>query len=344
VCRCFLCAYTAGEALGALETSYDDDADCLTVRRRCSGDVLLRAPLASGHAADRQAVESFFSSLPSSGCSITTTGAAHRSTHGRSRVRLVESAVGAHHFGNTSVGFKSAKRPDGDASGGVVHIVNAETVRALSVAAGFEDSVASAFCNTDRVEETAGHGKRRGDGPLAPSRFRPNIVLKGLPAWREFDWVGKYVRIGGITLHVVSRTVRCEATNVDARAGSGRAVVNVPQLLQEHFPVHGPYLGVYARVVEGGSLRVGDAVADVVSPPPTQSSSWLKLLRSMAVSSFQRRAGFMALLIGTVSVAFVVLRTWLKQSVAENVAATETAACREGDCTRCRPLHSKQRQ
>jgi hypothetical protein len=115
--------------------------------------------------------------------------------------------------------------------------------------------------------------------------------------------------------------VRCEATNVDARAGSGRAVVNVPQLLQEHFPVHGPYLGVYARVVEGGSLRVGDAVVDV-SLPPAQSSSWLELLRSMAVSTVQRRAGFVALLIGTVAVAFVVIPTWLKPSVAENVGGS----------------------
>ncbi len=263
-----MCAYTAGEVLGALETSYDDDADCLTVRRRCNGDLLLRAPLAGGNAADRERVESFFSSLPSDMCSGGTAPGALAHSGERIprdvRVRLVESAVGMHHFGNTSVGFKSVKRPDGSASGSVVHIVNAETVRELSAAAGLEESDASATAATGcSVHEHA----RRGEGPLAPSRFRPNIVLAGLPAWTEFDWVGKRVRIGTVTFEVLSRTVRCEATNVDARAGSGRVVHDVPQLLQQHFPRHGPYLGVYARVVEGGSLRVGDAVAGVEAQP-----------------------------------------------------------------------------
>jgi hypothetical protein len=243
----------------------------LTVRRRCDGDLLLRAPLAGGIAADRDRVESFFSSLPSDICSGgssgTAPGALAHSGDGIPlgvRVRLVESAVGMHHFGNTSVGFKSVKRPDGSASGSVVHIVNAETVRELSAAAGLEECDASATAAAGcSVQEHA----ERGEGPLAPSRFRPNIVVAGLPAWTEFDWVGKRVRMGTVTFEVLSRTVRCEATNVDARAGSGRVVHDVPQLLQRHFPQHGPYLGVYARVVEGGYLRVGDAVAGVEAEP-----------------------------------------------------------------------------
>jgi uncharacterized protein YcbX len=257
--RCFLCAYTAGEALGSLETSYDDNSDCLTVLRRGSGELLLRAALTSRDVAERQRVESFFSSLPHrSQPSAATEGLP--SDQLRCAVRLVESEIGLHHFGNTSVGFKSARRPDGDDSGSVVHIVNAETVRCLSAAAGLEDAAigdCNDAANRERVEE----------GPLAPSRFRPNIVLKGLPAWSEFNWVGKHVRIGSVTFKVLSRTVRCEATNVDARAGCGRAVLDVPALLKLHFPDHGPYLGVYARVVDGGVLNVGDAVVGVVPDP-----------------------------------------------------------------------------
>ena len=33
------------------------------------------------------------------------------------------------------------------------------------------------------------------------------------------------------------------------------------RLLARHFPQHGPYLGVYAQVVGGGSMRLGDRVA-----------------------------------------------------------------------------------
>ena len=53
-----------------------------------------------------------------------------------------------------------------------------------------------------------------------PSRFRPNIVVAGVPAWDEFGWVGGTVRIGGVTLRVLKRTVRCDATKVDPRFGN----------------------------------------------------------------------------------------------------------------------------
>ena len=59
--------------------------------------------------------------------------------------------------------------------------------------------------------------------------------------------------------------MRCEGINVDAQHGTGRADVDVPALLAKHFPEHGAYLGVYAQVVEGGTLRLGD----VLRPKPS---------------------------------------------------------------------------
>ena len=33
--------------------------------------------------------------------------------------------------------------------------------------------------------------------PIGPRRFRPNLVLSGnLPAWAEFDWVGRRLAVG----------------------------------------------------------------------------------------------------------------------------------------------------
>ena len=90
------------------------------------------------------------------------------------------------------------------------------------------------------------------------------MILGGtLPAWREFEWVGRTISVGGAVLKVVKRTVRCEGVNVDPR-GSGRADLDVPALLQKHFPQHGPFLGVYAQVVSAGEVKVGDRVR--VSP------------------------------------------------------------------------------
>ncbi len=257
--------------------------------RRSSGELLLRAALASRDPTERQRVELFFSSLPH--CSQASAGAEASSRDQlRREVRLVESEVGTHHFGNTAVGFKSARRPDGDASGSVIHIVNAETVRQLSKAAGLDQATSSDSANAKEREWLR-------EGPLAPSRFRPNIVLAGLAAWSEFDWVGKHVQIGSVTLKVLSRTVRCDATNVDARAGSGSAILDVPELLKLHFPNHGPYLGVYAIVVCGGTLNVGDTVVGVVPDPlVVRKTKW------------QRQLWHIFFLISALAIAIMIMR------------------------------------
>ena len=97
--------------------------------------------------------------------------------------------------------------------------------------------------------------------PLHADRFRPNIVVTGgLPAWAEFGWVGRRLTLGEATLRVIQRTVRCDGVNADARHASGVVDVDVPALLTRHFPEHGPYLGVYAQVISGGTIRVGDGV------------------------------------------------------------------------------------
>jgi uncharacterized protein YcbX len=48
----------------------------------------------------------------------------------------------------------------------------------------------------------------------AVRRFRPNIVVSGCPAWAEFGWVGKQIKIGGVVMRVLEPTVRCPATQV----------------------------------------------------------------------------------------------------------------------------------
>ena len=140
---------------------------------------------------------------------------------------FVQANSQVHHFGNTATGFKY------HTSGSVLHLVNEATVASLGQVAGVA---------------------------LDASRFRPNVVLHGVPAWSEFEWLGRTISVGDATLEVLTRTVRCEATNVDARHGSGKADLDVPGLLSKHFPEHGPYLGVYARVVRSGHVHVGDTL------------------------------------------------------------------------------------
>jgi uncharacterized protein YcbX len=135
----------------------------------------------------------------------------------------------AHQFGNT----RSGVRHHGDTR--TVHVVNAASVAAVRRATGLDVDAAV---------------------------FRPNIVLDGLEAWVEEDWVGKTVELGGVLLEVIARTVRCDAINFHPITGerwpNNRDLV---QEIADNFPAVGPYLGVYARVAQGGTLGRGGAVA-----------------------------------------------------------------------------------
>lgn len=94
--------------------------------------------------------------------------------------------------------------------------------------------------------------------PVNPLRFRPNIVVDGLPAWSEFDLIDKAITIGPVRLDVFKRTQRCDATNVNpATAARDMAI---PALLLRTFG-HTDF-GVYARVVSPGTVRPGDGVSE----------------------------------------------------------------------------------
>ncbi|MDX2259012.1 MAG: MOSC domain-containing protein [Hyphomicrobiaceae bacterium] len=97
------------------------------------------------------------------------------------------------------------------------------------------------------VEKAAGRA-------LDPLRFRPNIIIDGLPAWQEFQWLDRVVRIGDVAFEIFARTQRCAATNVDP--ATGERDMAVPALIERTWG-HTDF-GVYGRVVAGGALAVGD--------------------------------------------------------------------------------------
>ncbi len=93
--------------------------------------------------------------------------------------------------------------------------------------------------------------------PLDPIRFRPNLIVTGAPAWSEFDWVGKTVKIGDVEFEVIERTERCAATNVDP--STGRRDLDIPAILLRSRG-HSD-MGVYARVKTPGRVRIGEVVS-----------------------------------------------------------------------------------
>jgi uncharacterized protein len=56
-------------------------------------------------------------------------------------------------------------------------------------------------------------GARAAEGPLPITRFRPNLVVSGAPAWAEDGW--RRVRIGRVTFRAVKGCDRCVLTLID---------------------------------------------------------------------------------------------------------------------------------
>lgn len=94
--------------------------------------------------------------------------------------------------------------------------------------------------------------------PVHPLRFRANIYVAGWPAWHEFDLVGREIVIGpSARLKVTKRIERCAATDVDP--DTGIRDLTIPRTLMKTFG-HTD-CGVYAQVMTGGTVGVGDRVA-----------------------------------------------------------------------------------
>jgi len=92
--------------------------------------------------------------------------------------------------------------------------------------------------------------------PIHPLRFRGNLMVSGWPAWHEFELMDRVISIGDVRLKIVKRIVRCAATNVDPDTAV-RDLAIPKTLLQTYGHAD---LGVYAEVIEAGTIAEGDAI------------------------------------------------------------------------------------
>lgn len=90
-----------------------------------------------------------------------------------------------------------------------------------------------------------------------PRRMRGNLLLDGAEPWAEMQWPGRKLTIGGAVLEVVDAIGRCPATLVNPDRG-GRDL-DVLAGLERHYGHQD--CGVYARVIQGGRIAVGDRVS-----------------------------------------------------------------------------------
>lgn len=98
-------------------------------------------------------------------------------------------------------------------------------------------------------------GQRVG-AELDPMRFRGNITFDGFGPNAELEWEGQMLGVGTARLRGIYRTERCAATTVNP-ATAVRDVM-VPARLMDIYG-HAD-LGIYAEVVEPGTVRPGDTL------------------------------------------------------------------------------------
>jgi len=85
-------------------------------------------------------------------------------------------------------------------------------------------------------------------------RLRGNLLLDGLEPWAEMTWPGKRLRIGGAELEVIEIIGRCPATTLDPETGK-RDIETLDVLERSYGHTD---CGVYAKVVQGGAIKLGD--------------------------------------------------------------------------------------
>jgi len=98
--------------------------------------------------------------------------------------------------------------------------------------------------------------------PVDPIRFRANVYFAPAPAWSELDWIGSEIALGGARLRVIAPITRCAATQVNP--ATAERDLDIPAALQRGFGHN--LMGIYAEVVVGGNIAVGDRLT--LRPPP----------------------------------------------------------------------------
>jgi uncharacterized protein YcbX len=93
--------------------------------------------------------------------------------------------------------------------------------------------------------------------PVHPLRFRANLYVEGWPAWHEVDLLDRTLAIGKARLKVVKRITRCAAVNVDPDTAARDLAI--PQALMQRLGHN--ECGIYAEVIAGGDIGVGDTIA-----------------------------------------------------------------------------------
>ena len=87
-------------------------------------------------------------------------------------------------------------------------------------------------------------------------RFRANIYIDGLAAWKERDWVGKTININNIKFFVSDEISRCSATNL--KPSTDIVTINLPNQLKKTYDHIN--MGLYIVPLQNGVISKEDKI------------------------------------------------------------------------------------
>jgi len=87
-------------------------------------------------------------------------------------------------------------------------------------------------------------------------RFRANIYIDGLDAWKERDWIGKTININNIKFFVSDEISRCSATNL--KPSTDIVTINLPNQLKKTYDHIN--MGLYIIPQQNGVISKEDKI------------------------------------------------------------------------------------
>ena len=88
-------------------------------------------------------------------------------------------------------------------------------------------------------------------------RFRGNIYINGIDAWEEQNWIGKIIKINGISFKVEKNIPRCVAINLKPNTDDNSLdLLKSLKKTYNHFD-----MGVYLTALDNGQLNIGNNVS-----------------------------------------------------------------------------------
>ena len=91
---------------------------------------------------------------------------------------------------------------------------------------------------------------------IEPQRFRGNFYIDNLEAWEERNWIGKIIKINGVSFKVEKNIPRCVAINL--KPTTDDSSINLLHSLKKtynHFD-----MGIYLKALDNGKINILDKI------------------------------------------------------------------------------------